>query len=331
MARKNLLAGLADGDTSDQSQQTMTTYPIRGASKSMIRSIDELAKQADRFLEGETVIEIDPETIDGSFVSERMDDDKAQFSELLEAIKTRGQDSPVLVRPHPKFDGRFQIVFGHRRVRVARELGRKVRAVVKALDDKTHVIAQGQENSARANLTFVERAVFAKRLEDLGYDREVISSALSANAAAVSKMISVVTRVPGRIIEKIGSAASVGRERWVELSLLVGKSGHADKAEAIISDPAFNELDSSERFDKLIGALNKSTKPVKKTIEKKAIESAWAPHDKSVSVVSQAAGKSYTLALKDKNAVHFGGWISENLEELYRAFMESEKTRKPGD
>lgn len=68
-----------------------------------------------------------------------------QFKELLEAIKERGQDSPVLVRPHPKLDGRYQIVFGLRRVRVARELGRKVRAVVKALDDKTHVIAQGQE------------------------------------------------------------------------------------------------------------------------------------------------------------------------------------------
>jgi ParB family chromosome partitioning protein len=70
---------------------------------------------------------------------------------------------------------------------------------------------------------------------------------------------------------------------------------------------------------------------VKKTIEKKVIQSAWAPHDKSVSVVSQAARNSYTLALKDKNAVHFGGWISENLEDLYRAFMESEKTRKAGD
>ncbi|UXN57783.1 plasmid partitioning protein RepB [Phyllobacterium zundukense] len=329
MARKNLLAGLAD-DTSDQSHST-ASYPIRGASKSMIRSIDELAKQADRFLEGETVIEIDPATIDGSFVSDRMEDDTDQFKDLLEAIKERGQNSPVLVRPHPEIDGRFQIVFGHRRVRVARELGRKVRAVVKALDDKTHVIAQGQENSARANLTFIERAVFAKRLEDLGYDREVISSALAANAAAVSKMISVVSRVPASLIEKIGSAPSVGRERWVEFSLLVGRFGHASKLDAVVSDAAFHELDSSERFDRLFNALNKSAKPVKKTIEKKAVHSSWAPGDKSVTVVSKAVGKSYTLALRDKNAAIFGGWISENLEGLYRAFMESGKVRKTGD
>ena len=67
----------------------------------MIRSIDELAKQADRYLEGEKVIEIDPKLIDGSFVSDRMEDDTEQYKELLEAIKERGQDSPVLVRPHP--------------------------------------------------------------------------------------------------------------------------------------------------------------------------------------------------------------------------------------
>ncbi len=78
------------------------------------------------------------------------------------------------------------IVFGHRRVNVARELGRNVRAVVKALDDKTHIIAQGQENSARANLSFIESS-FRKNLETLGYDRETISSALAANAAAVSR------------------------------------------------------------------------------------------------------------------------------------------------
>ncbi|TIU09476.1 MAG: plasmid partitioning protein RepB, partial [Mesorhizobium sp.] len=236
MARKNLLAGLSETETDDQVSSTSTAaYPIRGASKSMIRSVNELAKQADAYLEGEHVVELDPNVIDGSFVSDRMGDDKEQYQELLEAIRERGQDTPILVRPHPGIDGRYMIVFGHRRVRVAGELGRKVRAVVKEIDDKTHVIAQGQENSARANLSFIEKAMFAKRLEDLGYDRDVISSALASNAAAVSKMVSVVTRIPASVIGKIGSAASVGRERWVELSLLVGRK--SDMVTEIQSEP----------------------------------------------------------------------------------------------
>lgn len=324
MARKNLLAGLSETETDDQVSSTSTAaYPIRGASKSMIRSVNELAKQADAYLEGEHVVELDPNAIDGSFVSDRMGDDKEQYQELLEAIRERGQDSPILVRPHPGIDGRYMIVFGHRRVRVAGELGRKVRAVVKEIDDKTHVIAQGQENSARANLSFIEKAMFAKRLEDLGYDRDVISSALASNASAVSKMVSVVTRIPASVIGKIGSAASVGRERWVELSLLVGRK--SDMVDEIQSEPEFGELESNERFERLLAALNAKGKPVRKASVKPEAQS-WAPEDKSVSVSVRKAGKAVTIAVKETDGGRFGTWISDNLRDLYEAFRKSERT-----
>jgi ParB family chromosome partitioning protein len=322
MARKNLLAGLAEAETGDQVSSTATAaYPIRGASKSMIRSVNELAKQADAYLEGEHVVELDPDSIDGSFVSDRIGDDKEQYQELLEAIRERGQDSPILVRPHPRIDGRYMIVFGHRRVRVARELGRKVRVVVKEIDDKTHVIAQGQENSARANLSFIEKAMFAKRLEDLGYERDVISSALGSNAAAVSKMVSVVTRIPASVIDKIGSAASVGRERWVELSLLVGKN--SGMVSEILSEPEFIELESNERFERLFAALNAKGKTVRKT-NSKPEPKFWAPEDKSVSVTLKRSGKTATLAIGAANGTRFADWISSNLSDLYEAFRKSE-------
>ncbi len=56
----------------------------------MIRSLDELARQADKFLEGEAVIDIDPSDIDGSFVSDRLEDDAEQFEALKAAIAERG-------------------------------------------------------------------------------------------------------------------------------------------------------------------------------------------------------------------------------------------------
>ena len=112
-----------------------------------------------------------------------------------------------------------------------------MRAVVKEIDDKTHVIAQGQENTARADLSFIEKAMFAKHLEDMGYERDVITSALASNAAAVSKMVSVVTRIPSSVIGKVGAAAGVGRDRWDELSQLVGKK--PDVVNEILSEPEF--------------------------------------------------------------------------------------------
>ncbi|KRB31015.1 plasmid partitioning protein RepB [Mesorhizobium sp. Root695] len=324
MARKNLLSGLVEAEAGERESSTAAAaYPIRGASKSMIRSVNELAKQADAYLEGEHVVELDPSAVDGSFVSDRMGDDQGQYQELLEAIRERGQDSPILVRPHPGSDGRYMIVFGHRRVRVARELGRKVRAVVKEIDDRAHVIAQGQENSARANLSFIEKAMFAKRLEDLGYDRDVISSALASNAAAVSKMVSVVSRIPASVIGKIGSAPSVGRERWVELSLLAGKK--FEMVNAILSEPEFGELESNERFEKLLGALNAKGKPVRKVGLKSQAQS-WVPEDKAVSVSVKKAGKAITIAVKEMDGSRFGTWISDNLSNLYEAFRKSEQT-----
>ncbi len=328
MARKNLLEGLVDLEA-EQSAVPPTPYPVRGASKSMIRSIDELAKQADKYLEGEQVEELDPSTIDISFVADRMGDSLEQYQELLEAIRDRGQDTPVLVRPHPGIDGRYMVVFGHRRVRVARELGRKVRAVVKTLDDKSHVIAQGQENSARANLTFIERAVFAKRLEDLEYGRDVISSALAANEAAVSKMISVITRIPSALIQKIGAAPYVGRERWVELSLLVAKPSNAEKIDAIVDEPYFEVLASTERFERLFAGLNKKGKSARKAIAKPEPK-AWAPNDKSARVSLQGTPKKASITVKGDIGLEFAEFITGRLDDLYEAFRTS-RTGGTGD
>lgn len=317
MARKNLLDGLAD---LPEDNRPAASYPMRGAGKSLVRSLDEIAKQAEKFLEGETVVELDPDQVEGSFVRDRLADDDQSFRDLVEAIRSRGQDSPILVRPHASVEGRYQIVFGHRRVRVARELGRKVRAVVKAIDDRTHVIAQGQENSARANLSFIERALFARRLDELGYDREVVSMSLAANAASVSKMMSVTERISSDLIRKIGPAPAVGRERWVELSLLVGKSGNAAKVEDVSGRASFDALSSDERFSMLYTALNKSARPVKKT-EASAQKAKWQPQDKAVVAEIKNTGKTFSLSMKAKNAGSFGMFLSQKLDVLYEQFL----------
>ncbi|PDT11119.1 plasmid partitioning protein RepB [Rhizobium sp. M1] len=318
MARKNLLEGLSEMPESAGAPN----YPMRGAGRSLVRSLDELAKQAEKFLEGEAVVDLDPDTIEASFVKDRLSEDDEAFRALVEAIRARGQDTPILVRPHGKIDGRYQVVFGHRRLRAARELGRNVRAVVKAIDDRTHVIAQGQENSARADLTFIERALFAKRLEELGHDREVISTALAANAASVSKMMSVMERLPQEVVQAIGPAPGVGRERWVELSLLAGKSANAASVAKVLEEVNFHQLPSDKRFEALYAALNKSARPVKKTAAARKV--TWQPLDKAVQAEMKNDGKAFSLSMKAKNAGRFGEFLSGRLDALYEQFLAEE-------
>ncbi|PDT34614.1 plasmid partitioning protein RepB [Rhizobium sp. M10] len=324
MARKNLLEGLAEMPDEGAGAPN---YPMRGAGRSLVRSLDELAKQAEKFLEGEAVVDLDPDTIEASFVKDRLSEDDEAFRALVEAIRTRGQDTPILVRPHGKIDGRYQVVFGHRRLRAARELGRNVRAVVKAIDDRTHVIAQGQENSARADLTFIERALFAKRLEELGHDREVISTALAANAASVSKMMSVMERLPQEVVHAIGPAPGIGRERWVELSLLAGKSANAADVAKVLEGDDFHRLPSDKRFEALYAALNKSARPVRKTTAARKV--TWQPLDKAVQAEMKNDGKAFSLSMKAKNAGRFGEFLSGRLDALYEQFLAEEG--KQGD
>lgn len=333
MARKNPFATLMngpDGAEASEASQAARDYTMKGASKSMLSSITEMAAQADRLIAGEVIVEIDPGLVDFSFVKDRLDDDGDEYQQLVEAIRERGQDSPVLVRPHPKVDGRFMIVFGHRRVRVARDLGRKVRAVVKNLADIDHVIAQGQENSARANLSFIEKALYAGSLAALRYDDDhsVILTALSINRPTLSKMLSVAS-LPPAILEAIGPAKAVGRDRWYELKQYLDRPANHQLAAEVIDEPGFAELDSDERFDLLANRL-KAGRPRK--AKTRPVKTTWQPDDKVFAAEIHAEDKRYSLAIKGKGpeAREFGRYLTEKLGQLYQDFRKESSAKKDG-
>lgn len=347
MSRKNLLTSLTErkltavnSAPAAESQASLTPAMernrSRGAFGAITKSIDELAEKAQaakefeaRLLEGETVVELDPAMIDSSFVSDRMSDDREAFEELVEAIRQRGQDSPILVRPHPTLEGRYMTVFGHRRARAAKALGRPVRAVVKSLDDRDHVIAQGQENSARADLSFIEKAVFAANLEQRGYDREVIMAALSVDKTVVSKMISVTNDIAANVIAAVGPAKNSGRDRWYKLAMKFRDQDAGAKALDLIQAAEFQSAGSDERLDLLTQYLE-SEKPKAKPTKARSQSGVWASADSSVSVTFKKSGKTATIAIGAVNGVRFADWISGQLDTLYQEFTRSER-RKTGD
>jgi ParB family chromosome partitioning protein len=344
MARKNVLSSLmepstekltavnpAPADAAGQGRQPLT-YKGIGALGAVTRSIDALAAKADAAREieakltaGEIVVELQPDEIEGSFVSDRLVHSDEQFQELVEAIRVRGQDSPILVRPHPDKDGLYQIAFGHRRAKAARLLGRPVRAVVKKLSDRDHVIAQGQENSARADLAFIERATFAGELEARGFDRETIMAALSADKTTVSKMLSVVNRIPDAVMAGIGPALSVGRDRWHELSTRFDDGEAEGRALEFLGRERNRAKTPEERFDLLSSHLAREIPPQG---EKAAAGQEWARDDVRASI--RSSGRGYTIALKAAEAAAFGAYITQNLDRLYEAFQ-AERQDEAGD
>lgn len=326
MARKDVFANITSQDALRPERKATPGYASRGASRSMINSLSELAEKAamaDQALAGEAVVELDPETLEDSFVTDRMGEDEAAFQELVEAIRERGQDTAVLVRPHPTRDGHYQIVFGHRRVRAAKLLGRPVKAMVRPVSDTDHVIAQGQENSARENLSFIERASFAQHLLDLGYERRTAQLALSVDPPMLTRMLSVTSRVPAEVIRAIGAAKTIGRDRWLEMAQLIEHPQSRELASKLVTQEKFVASSPEGRFDFMIAALKKAQRPAPSARPK----GTWQSRDAGVSAEFKGAGKSYSISLKAKDAARFGRFISENLERLHEEFIQSVKTQ----
>lgn len=331
MARKDLLASVTASLTREQpvhsASQARSDYAKRGASRSMMQSLDELAENSVRMLDGETVVAIDPKDLDGSFIADRIGEDDAEYLQLRQAIRTSGQSTPILVRPHPHDTGRYMIVFGHRRAKVARDLGINVRAVVKRLADIEHVIAQGQENTARADLSFIEKSLFARKLIEGGMTKDTVKSALTVDDTLLSRMLSVAETVPEAVLSVVGAAKGVGRDRWEELKKLVQIPTNATKAIEYVRTEQFAAGQvKDEVFNLLLSHLKSSNTPKKPKVA--LAPKAWAPPDKSLSVAIRGTPKKASIIVEAAYGLHFAEFIAGQLDGLYEAYRKQEKETK---
>ncbi|MFK8254120.1 plasmid partitioning protein RepB [Ancylobacter terrae] len=204
----------------------------------------------ERLASGAVGVELEPALVDPSPFADRFPEQDAEsFDALKRSIAERGQEIPILVRPHPTAPGRYQSAYGHRRVRAIRDLGRRVKAYVRELTDEDLVVAQGIENSAREDLSFIERALFAFRLEEAGFPRAVVQSALSIDRAEASKLAAVARSIPADIVAAIGRAPKIGRGRWQALAALLANEASVARARALLAGPDVRERASDERFD----------------------------------------------------------------------------------
>jgi ParB family transcriptional regulator, chromosome partitioning protein len=331
MGRKNLLADLVEEQLTAVNSPSETpdlpggkvvppTLGSRGAVGAMGRSLDMMSAERDAakalsesIASGQSVVEIDAALIDSSIVPDRMIETEEDHKALVESIKVEGQLVPVLLRPHPSSSGRFQVAYGHRRVRALRTLNRPVRAVVRQLTDNELVVAQGKENSDRKDLSFIERGRFAAILEDRKFARDTIMAALNVDKTELSRLIAVVRAIPAHIIDSVGPAPKTGRRRWMELAeRLEARDALERVAEAGDSD-GFRSADSDSRFALLFAALA----PRK---ARAARPSIWEAEDgKKVARIERQPDR-VTLSVDEKVAPSFGDYLVDRLPELYRAF-----------
>jgi ParB family chromosome partitioning protein len=314
MARKDLLKGLMDAShaPADSEESRVDTGRPRytgGAIGAVSQSIAGLKSRS--------VHEIDPMLVDTGGVRDRLDADEVGHQALVESIRDHGQQVPVLLRPHPDHKGRYQVVYGRRRVLALRDLGQPVKALIRDLDDRGLLLAQGQENAARRDLSFIEKANFARQMRDQGYERATICAALHVDKTVVSRMLSVVDRLPVDLIEVIGAAPSVGRDRWlvvaegIEAGIL-----SAEEAQAL-ANLAADAGTSDKRFEAVFAALQQSTPPPRRRPARQLEGASGA----AIGEVTEKSGAT-VLALSEKASPGFAEWLIARLPEIHRRWQD---------
>jgi ParB family chromosome partitioning protein len=291
-----------------------------GAVSAMGASLQEMSEAARtsarlqaQLANGATVVELDPAAIRNSAIGDRIPIEiDPGFDALVDSIRESGQQVPILVRPDPLAKSRFEIVYGRRRLRAAALLGKNVRAIVQEMSDSQLVVAQGKENLDREDLSFIEKANFARRLEDAGFDRPTIMAALSTDKGDLSRYISIARTIPERLMMAIGPAPKAGRARWVGVSERI--MDKLDQVDALVHDAAFLAADSDVRFARVFALLHQKlqAKPPK--------AQEWKSPSGKKAVRIERGDRETRLTFDERHVPEFGSYLSSRLDDLYAEF-----------
>ncbi|KGM46983.1 plasmid partitioning protein RepB [Pseudooceanicola atlanticus] len=320
MARKDLLKGLmgdmpkqADRTDPPDAEKTEAPSPARpryskGAIGAVSQSIAELKSRA--------LIEVPADMIDPGGLVDRLGEDQAEQDALKASLQEYGQQVPVLLRHDPNEEGRYQVVYGRRRVAALKALNMPVKAMVRDLNDRDLVIAQGQENAARRDLTFIEKANFARQMRDGGFDRKVICDALHIDKTVISRMLSVADALPFELIAEIGAAPAAGRDRW---RMLADRFEARDRPLKALQKTlqATEGLSSDQRFEAVLAELTETkAKP-------KPAERTLTGQDDAPLARAKKSGRKTVLTFDAKQADGFEDWLIDNIAEIHRDWLKA--------
>lgn len=314
MARRNLFqppappaAPVAGADASEPRAR----FPSTGAMTGMKATLRDLSSNAIR--------EIDPALIDDGGPKDRLGISEADVAALAESIRLHGQQVPIMLRTIAEQPGRYQIVYGRRRLAALRLLQQPAKALVRNLSDEQAIIAQGQENSQRLDPSFIEKALFAAELAQTGYAPEVILDALAIDKPMLSRMHKVARVIPEALVRLIGAAHGIGRRRWEEVADLIRSQDLDTEAVAQGLSEVLEGKGSDEKFGLIADALKKHNAGDTPTASPAL--PVLAEDGAKLGEIRKTA-RALTIRLTNSDSAAFTQWMRENAESSLRSLYE---------
>ena len=217
-----------------------------------------------------------------------IDDDTFKYrialkvNDLVQNIKDHGQQLPVILRPHPEKNSKYQIISGFRRIEAIKTLKwDTVAAIVRRdIEDnfegwKISVI----ENEARKSYSDIDRAYAIVKAKDGGQNYDEISKVLGLSKRQVERIKSLTT-FPDEVQTAIGEGI-ISTTHALTLRSMANK---------------FEELNKLDNMSYWITEIKEKKLSVPKL--KKAIQQKYQHNDKIISLIRPNGEKpSKTLRL----------------------------------
>lgn len=141
--------------------------------------------------QGATVRQVPLDLLEPNPFQPRSSIDPAALDELTQSIRLRGILQPLLVRPHPVTDGRYQIVAGERRWRAAGAAGlHEVPALVNEMTDTEAAAVALVENLQRQDLNAMDEAEgYARLLTQFHFTQEALGQAVGKSRSHIANTL----------------------------------------------------------------------------------------------------------------------------------------------
>jgi len=169
---------------------------------------------------------------------------------------------------------------------------------------------------------------------DVEFPRDAVPKiydALTIDGTLLSRMLSVAGTVPSHLIEAIGPAKQIGRDRWEDFKKLMAEKANLKVADRILATDGFDQLDSDTKFEILHSKVAEAGRVPKRRSAKAApAKRTWTAGEGRIKGVVGRTGRAYNISLTSKDSAGFGEFLSENLDQLYADYLaQSEETSTP--
>jgi len=193
--------------------------------------------------------------------------DEVLLNDLADSIREKGVLQPLLVRPAPGQEDKYEIIAGERRYRASKLAGlMQLPVIVKDLDDKSALEIALIDNLQREDLNPLEEAkAYVRLMEEFQYTQEELARVVGKSRSYVANMMRLLDLPQGvqnMLIKKditVGHARSLlGVENAEKIAKEIVKKGlSVRQTEQLVQDKPVPAVKAIAEKDQDVASLEK--------------------------------------------------------------------------